>query len=51
MLLQLNYMGLDLTLGEKMFQLVVMEIGNADGLDLAFLISLLQQTVACHVVA
>lgn len=44
-------MGLDLALSKQMLQLVVVEIGDTDGLDFSFLIGFLQQTVACHVIA
>ena len=34
-----------------MLQFVIVEIGNTDRFDVTFLVSLLQQTVACHVIA
>ena len=34
-----------------MLQFVIVEIGNTDRFDVTFLVSLLQQTVTCHVIA
>ena len=47
----LDHMGFDLTFRKQLLQLFIMEIGNADGLDLSFPISLLQQAVAAHEVS
>ena len=44
----LNHVGFDLAFRKQLLQFFIMEIGEADGLDLSFPISLLQQAVTGH---
>src|SRR5699024_6672168 len=49
--LELDDVGLDLGMGQQVFELFIMEVGDADGLDLAGLVGVLQLFVPGQVVA